>query len=175
MGRWLRAACAVAGILAVFPIGFWLYARVSSYFPRTINCRSNAVNVSGVYYPLPIDSITALKISDHKIVIDGFDAVLWPRWRTKHIQITRSLPKKYVDLKSQDLDWVVNSEYSERTFFNKRTGAEFTAQLPGGVADLYLSAYNLDSRRQLIVIASGDWKVHPNSYYGLIEVKKNAP
>jgi hypothetical protein len=163
--------CGVGG-LCLLLLGFYFYPLISSYIPRTVEWKSESVQISGVYYPLPLSEAGKFEIRDGKIHIQGYSLNLkdfFGKWDPDDNEIIRSIPKRYSHIHSINHRWQHQSP--GYTFVDSRTGNQFTLMLPNGGAPIQWQCYDFDESSQLLVISAGDWKAGPESYYSFVEIR----
>ena len=70
----LVRASIVIGLLLAY---YWIYPIIASYFPRSYNVDSRTLVVSAKYFPLTMDGIDSVYVSNGILVARGYDVTFF--------------------------------------------------------------------------------------------------
>jgi len=96
-------------------------------------------------------------------------------FETNPVEITRSLPEEYQGAPMANRWELLRAEFQEQTrrytFADIQSHETFSLDLPRGSDDLHFQAMR-GRTGDVLIFASGDWKVGPPSFYGYVAVRK---
>ena len=166
----------ILSLLFILVIVFYIYPKLSSYFPRELKTNSSTLSVEGEYFPMTMNQLTKLVIDSNRVNLIGFDvSFLTPGAEYK---IERDIPVKYMPLPEQDTNWVLpdstnsTEKYQIRIFQNRLSKDKIKVWLPFGNAEPEWFAYKTENGNELLILSSGDFKRGENVYLGYILIKR---
>lgn len=151
---------------------------MKSLVPQSIQAKSQRLNVRGRYYYVPIAYVARLEREGKRVILTGYDLPGFPlKFEQKPASIEGTLPDDVASVLEPDQHWrLAASDWSgKHTFVNDQSHEEVSVQLPTGSGNFYYSAYGAGQDRWLVVVAAGEWKVGPESYYGWLLIEKPHP
>jgi hypothetical protein len=171
----------IAGVILIF-IANSIYQYMRTRIPHRISSSADYGNefiVEGKYYYIDSDGVLGLKVKRNYILINSYSLInygLGSKFETKTKIIVRKLTKEDVSTRKSS-DWkFLKSAYGEKTsihtFLKTATNEIIMVYLPQGNGEFLYEIYDLANDKWLFVMASGNWKVGPESYYAYTTVQR---
>ncbi len=186
MPSWMRRGLKTLARLIGFPLALlaavvalsFVVHTVSVRWPHRVRADASSFHVEGRYYWIDLAGVEGIALRDGHLLVTGY---AFTSWRPSRLfqgtaaEVVRSLPGTYSDAVPSPTWALTGRDYVENgcryTFRRARSGQTLSIELPCGSADLHYGVLRAADDTVMIVFASGDWKVGPESYYGYVIVR----
>ncbi len=94
----------VAVLLLIIVGYFFVWPKVSSVIPRSLEARSRSLTVIAKYYPFDLDGDDSVYVNNGKLFVKGFDLSFFLR-TVRRPPLSHTLPRQFSDIVFPDSSW----------------------------------------------------------------------
>lgn len=176
----LKVLGVVALVVVAAAAAYWMFHVISVRWPHRVRADPGSFSVDGRYYWVDIDGVEGIAVHGRRVLVNGtrLNSSLFGNWfQGTAAETVRELPAIFGDAaptatwELADADYVTGGR--RYTFRHVRSRRTISIYLPSGSAELHFRVLETPEAA-LIVFASGNWKVGPESYFGYVAVRPPA-